>query len=148
MIISACLLGVRCRFDGESRPHKGILSCIDNEVLIPICPEQLGGLPTPRSPAQIEGGSGDDVLSKKARVINAAGTDVTSKFLAGAENALFIARTLGVDKAILKEKSPSCGVHYIKRNEEIIEGTGVTSALLKKHGITVISSERIFKEYV
>lgn len=143
ILISACLLGVCCRFDGKNSAHKDIQILHTQEVLIPVCPEQLGGLPTPRSPAEIKKGNGMDVLLKRARVINAEGLDVSTQFITGAEQALFIVRALGVDRAILKERSPSCGTHYIKRGGRTIEGVGVAAALLKKHGIQIISSEEV-----
>ena len=86
-----------------------------------------------------------DVLLKKARVINAEGADVTAHFIAGAEQTLFIARTLGIYRAVLKERSPSCGIRCNKKGDQIIAGIGVTAALLKQHGIQIISSEDINK---
>ncbi len=149
IIVSACLLGVRCRFDGGSTIQDDLLGLLDEgEILIPLCPEQLGGLSTPRPPAQIRGGDGNDLLSGRARVINSEGRDVTGNFIAGAENTLLIARTLKIDKAVLKEKSPSCGVHLIKRGDIAVSGQVVASALLRRHGITVISSERVYEDYL
>jgi len=143
IIISACLLGVKCRYDGGSRPEEALSTIQATRHLVPLCPEQLGGLSTPRAPSTISNGDGDDVLAGRSRVVDSEGKDVTEQFLRGAHEALRIATILGVDRAILKEKSPSCGVHFIKRDGIMIRGTGVTAALLRRHGIRVISSERI-----
>jgi uncharacterized protein YbbK (DUF523 family) len=110
--------------------------------VLPVCPEQLGGLPTPRPPAEIVGGSGEDVLDGQARVITRDGQDVTDNYLRGALEVLRLAQLAGVDEAILKERSPSCA------STEIYDGTfsgtlrpgcGVTTALLRRHGIRVVS---------
>ncbi len=111
---------------------------------IPVCPEQLGGLPTPRNPAEIVGGDGDDVLDGKARVIDLEGNDVTRQFLAGAEQALQLAQKVGATVAILKENSPSCGSSHVydgsfSGNKK--PGVGVTAALFRRNGIRVESEK-------
>lgn len=143
IIVSACLLGFNCRYDGEGRPDEDLLSSALRKLFVPVCPEQLGGLPTPRAPSGIIGGDGLDVLEGKSRIIDASGRDVTDCFLRGANEAMRIVELLEISTAIMKEKSPSCGVCHIKRNGSIVRGTGVTSALLAKSGIRVISSDRI-----
>lgn len=148
IIVSACLLGIKCRYDGESRFDKELLSLMPDTVFIPVCPEQLGGLPTPRFPAQINNGSGFDVLNGQAQVINTNDDDVTENFLKGAEEVKKIVQLMKIDTAIMKENSPSCGVLYIKRDDIIINGMGVTSALLNSIGIKLISSEKVTEEYV
>lgn len=136
VIISACLLGLKTRHDGkdafskEAAERTGLL-------MIPVCPEQLAGLPTPRARAEITGGGGAEVLDGKARVLDSGGADITERFIAGAEEVLKIARLTRAKKALLKEKSPSCGVTFIKRENKTIEGTGVLTALLKREGIEV-----------
>lgn len=143
VIISACLLGVKCRYNGESRPDERVLSKIPDTVFIPLCPEQLGGLPTPRPPARIRGGDGVDVLKGRASVIDSNGFDVTEQYIRGAREVARIARLLDIKTVIMKEMSPSCGVRHIKHDKTVISGPGVTSALLRERGITVVSSETI-----
>ena len=140
VLVSACLLGIRCRYDGGRLPP---LPRNPEEVWIPVCPEQLGGLPTPRSPARIMGGDGEAVLEGKARVMNETGEDVTDRFLLGAEEVLRIAQALRVGKAILKERSPSCGVRWTHNGEGLVEGMGVTAALLHREGILLVSDEEL-----
>lgn len=98
----------------------------------------MGGLPTPRVPSQIVGGDGFDVLRGKAKVISEHGSDVTEHFLRGAEETLRLAQLVGVSKVIFKERSPSCGVKKIYREDQLINGCGVTTALLLREGIEVV----------
>ena len=137
VIISACLVGINCRYDGKNELHPELLEWIKREGFIPVCPEQLGGLPTPRIPASIVDGDGFDVLAKKAKVVNLEGIDVTDQFLKGAFESLKLARTMGIKRAVLKEKSPSCGVNLTCCNDRIIEGRGVCAALLINEKIEV-----------
>jgi uncharacterized protein YbbK (DUF523 family) len=146
IVVSACLLGFNCRYDGRSRPEKTLLLPAVDTVLIPICPEQMGGLPTPRTPSEIKNGDGLDVLEGRARVVSTTGEDVTDNFLRGAEEVLRFMKQMGVLTAIMTEESPSCGVFHIKRGGTILQGSGVTSALLAKNGINIISSDRIREE--
>jgi uncharacterized protein YbbK (DUF523 family) len=143
-LCSACLLGVRCRYDGKSKANEKVLALSKQEALIPVCPEQLGGQATPRPDAQIRGGDGSDVLDGRARVIESDGNDVTRYFVDGAHEVLNIARLYTIKKAILKQKSPSCGCGKIfdgTFSKTLITGDGVTTALLKNNGIEVISEE-------
>ena len=119
-----------------------------NTIFIPLCPEQLGGLSTPRVPAQIADGTGEDVLDNLASVIDSMGRDVTEQFLKGAKEAAKIAKLMGADVAIMKDMSPSCGVSFIRKDDAAIEGMGVTSALLTREGVHVISSDEISEEDV
>jgi len=137
VLLSACLTGIRSRYDGHHKLRKGLLRELRGHLIIPVCPEQLGGLPTPRSRAQIIGGSGLDVLRKKAKVVNAQGQDVTTQFIKGAIETLKIIRMNHIEKAFLKEGSPSCGTQRCIRREKQ-SGPGVTTALLLKEGIQVI----------
>ncbi len=144
-LVSACLLGIRCNWNGtdEYRNEK-IIKLLKNEVLIPICPEQLGGLKTPRIPQEIQSGTGEDVLNGKSRVKNKAGEDVTLEFIRGAEEALKIARQYNIKEFIGKSRSPSCGCGLIYDGSfsgKLIRGDGVTSALFKRNGIKVIDEE-------
>jgi uncharacterized protein YbbK (DUF523 family) len=147
IIVSACLLGTKCRYDGEGRSDETVLSMIPRQILIPICPEQLGGLSTPRPPSEIVGGNGRDVLNGAARVIDREGCDVTDSFIRGGREGLKIARLLNITTAIMKENSPSCGALHIMQKGKRAKGPGVASALFAQNGIEVISSERI-NEYL
>jgi len=137
-MISACLLGIKCRYDGRSNPCQEIIDLFKKEGGIVVCPEQLGGLPTPRPPVTIIGGDGKDVLEGKARCINNNGIDVTRKFLLGAEMCLLLASMAHVKIGYLKGSSPSCGFKTTNIEWEKREGLGVTSALLQKMGIKII----------
>lgn len=133
IIISGCLLGINCRYDGTCKISERFFNIlgINFGILLPICPEQLGGLPTPRDKASIIGGDGLDVIVGKARVLTDKGLDVTQNFIKGAEETLWIAKLYSVDKAILKSKSPSCGYGP--------DGYGVCAALLKRNGISIFN---------
>jgi uncharacterized protein YbbK (DUF523 family) len=138
VLVSACLVGIDCRFDGARRFRKGILEKLKGSVIIPVCPEQMGGLSTPRRPAEITQGTGFDVLQGKAKVLDSSGCDRTAQFLKGARAALRIARLNEVRKAYLKEKSPSCGKGSIVVRRKARPGPGVTAALLMKEGVEVV----------
>lgn len=136
--VSACLIGEKCRYDGNSSKEiKELMNCVS------FCPEVLGGLPTPRIPCQIENGDGNDVLSGKSRIIGSDGKDYTKEFLNGANEALKICLEKNIDTVILKEKSPSCGTSFVYNNNTLVAGCGVTAALLKQNGITVISDTEV-----
>jgi len=113
VLVSACLLGVNCRYDGTHVWCSEVFDELWRSYFIPVCPEQLGGLSTPRSPAILDGGDGQDVLKGKARVLNERGEDITASFLKGAEETLRIARLVRAKKAIFKDRSPSCGCQNI-----------------------------------
>jgi len=98
-LCSACLLGIKCRWDAKSKPDKRVIVLAKKEILIPVCPEQLGGLSTPREPAE----------QKDDKVITKSGKDVTKNFLQGAKQVLKLAKLFNIKQAILKQKSPSCG---------------------------------------
>ncbi len=135
-IISACLIGVPCRWDALSKQQDKIIEIFKQGELIPLCPEQLGGLATPREPSEIVG---DRVLSKN-------GKDVTDEFYGGAKIILGIAKELNCTQAILKAKSPSCGCGKIYDGTfsgKLINGDGITAKLLKENGIEVITEEDI-----
>jgi len=144
IIVSACLAGFRCRYNGEEKADLKIERLIERGLAIPVCPEQLGGLPTPRLPCEITGGAGADVLLGNARVLAKDGTDVTGGFLKGAYETLRLCKMTGATKAVLKARSPSCGcgkVYDGTFSGTRICGDGVTAALLRKNGITVLSEE-------
>lgn len=140
-IVSACLLGLCTRYDGKDALDTDVVSLSKQYALVPICPEQLGGLPTPRPRANICGGNGTDVLEGRASVLTDDGTDLSAAFIRGATEALKAARICNAQVAFLKEKSPSCGTRTITRrdNDSLVEaqGPGVCSALLSANGIVV-----------
>ncbi len=143
-LCSACLLGVNCRYNGISKPNEKIIALSKKETLIPVCPEQLGGQATPRPNSEIKGGDGYDVLDNKAKVIEEDDSDISSYFIKGAEEVLKIAKLFNINKAILKQRSPSCGCGQIYDGTfsgKTIKGDGVTAALLKRNGVKVISEE-------
>lgn len=139
ILVSACLLGINCKYNGCSNLNEQALKLKDP---IPFCPEQLGGLSTPRPPAEIVGGDGKDVLQGRAKVLTGTGKDVTSYFLAGAEMSARLAEITKAKTAVLKSNSPSCGVNVIYDGTftgSKKQGDGVTAALLKKCGLHVIT---------
>jgi len=135
-LCSACLLGLKCRYDGSSKLNSKIARLSLKEALIPVCPEQLAGLPVPREQTEKRG---DKVFTK-------SGKDVTEKFREGAKKTLKIAKALGIKEAILKQRSPSCGCGQIYDGTfsgKIIKGCGVSAEYLKENGIKVISEEDV-----
>ncbi|MBR5869287.1 MAG: DUF523 domain-containing protein [Clostridia bacterium] len=134
ILVSRCLLGEPCRYDGASKPHPAIQSLAERHTLVPVCPEVDGGLSTPRIPAERKGDS----------VINQSGVDVTREYTLGARIALDTALQEGVDFAILKARSPSCGhgeIYDGSFSRTLISGDGVTAELLLSHGIPVYTEE-------
>lgn len=140
VIVSACLLGINCRYDGANSLNESLIRQLKDSHLVPVCPEQLGGLRTPRVEAEISGGDGFDVLSGLARVVNIEDGDVTEQFIKGAKEVLKVAVLAGAKKAYLKEKSPSCGVNLIKCGDLEKSGSGVLAALLSKEDIELFPS--------
>lgn len=143
VLVSMCLLGTYCRYNGERKEDAGVLSLLQKKglTLIPVCPEQLGGLPTPRMPSEQSGG----------RVLDKTGADRTESFVNGAKEVLRLAKLYDCKAAILKERSPSCGsnVVYDGTFQGVrVFGDGVCAGLLKKNGITVFGEselERFFE---
>lgn len=145
ILVSACLLGVSCRYDGGNCKNEEVIRFLEDgeESFIPICPEQLGGLKTPRNPSVVPRG-GEKVVRSEGRVVMKDVGDVTSNFLRGAEEALRLAETFNAEKAILKSESPSCGKKsFPKGHGEKGEGPGVTAALLMRNGLDVVSEKEI-----
>jgi uncharacterized protein YbbK (DUF523 family) len=143
-LVSACLLGITTTYDGRSRPQGELIALATRGRVVPVCPEVAGGLPVPRPPAEIVGGDGNDVLNGRARVVTVEGEDVTAAYLRGAECALATAQRCGITTAVLKQRSPSCGVSRIydgTHSGRLRVGQGVTVALLRRHGMTVWSEE-------
>lgn len=135
MLVSACLLGVQCRYNGTGGEPERLAELMELAELIPVCPEILGGLPTPRPPAE----------RRKDSVITCEGGDVTEEYLRGAQQSLYLAQLLGAKLALMKERSPSCGAGEIYDGtftHTRIPGDGAASELLKAHGIEVYGESR------
>ena len=134
MIVSACLAGFPCRYDGKAKPCAEAVELVRAGKAIPVCPEQLGGLPTPRPPCEIRSG----------RVIDTSGADRTESFHRGAQAVLTLAQTYGATYALLQNRSPSCGTGWIYDgtfSKTLIAGDGITARLLQENGIQVIGIE-------
>lgn len=146
-LVSRCLLGHRVRYDGGAHgPYDLLQQWQDEGRLVPLCPEVAGGLPTPRPPAEIPGGQGGGVLEGRLPVLTDAGEDVTAAFVAGAEIALRLVRQHGLRVAVLKARSPSCGNTHSydgSFNGTLVEGEGVTAALLRRHGVRVFNEGQL-----
>ena len=135
LLISACLMGAACRYDGQRKPMEYLGTLMERYHLIPVCPEQLGGLATPRTPAERVGD----------RVLTADGNDVTAAYAAGAEEVLRLAKLYGCTKALLKERSPSCGhgeIYDGTFSRTVISGSGVAAQLLAENGIAVYGESK------
>ncbi|WP_066051435.1 DUF523 domain-containing protein [Robertmurraya korlensis] len=149
IVVSACLAGLPVRYNGLSSLEKKIHRLVSEKKAITACPELLGGLETPRQPAEIVGGSGEDVLDGKAKVFDNAGTDVTDAFVKGAYETLAIVKKIQATVVVLKENSPSCGSGKIYDGTftgEKVKGHGVTAALLRRNGVRIISETQFLKE--
>ena len=128
--ISACLCGFPCRYDGKSKPDERIKALYEEGRALPVCPEKLGGLTTPRTPCEIING----------RVVSSDGEDRTNEYLLGSQRVLELCKKHGIKKAVLKQNSPSCGSSHIYDGTfsgTLIEGEGCLTALLRKNGIEV-----------
>ena len=136
IIVSACLAGIACRYDGAAKPCEAVIRLVAEGQAVPLCPEQLGGLPTPRAPAEITG----------SQVIRKDGVELTEEFIRGAREALKIARLVGAKTAILKARSPSCGSGKIYDGSfsgRLVDGDGLFAELCKQEGIEVKNEEEI-----
>jgi uncharacterized protein YbbK (DUF523 family) len=145
VLISACLLGLPTRYDGSSKSDPRVLALLqDPEILpVPVCPEQLGGLSTPRPPCSFVQGDGADILAGGGLLLNPAGESMNEVFCRGAQQTARIAQLARCREAILKERSPSCGVHQIVRQGKPVAGQGVAAALLSQLGLTLRSEESL-----
>ncbi len=148
ILVSACLLGQKVRYDGSDKDQGSALlnELIAQDRVVTICPEVAGGLGVPRLAAEIQTGTGGDVLNEQARVFDSAGQNVTAEFVSGAQQALALAQQHNVRAAILKARSPSCGnaqVYDGTFGKRLIDGSGVTAALLERHGIKVFNEDEI-----
>lgn len=146
ILVSSCLIGKKCSYDGNHRRNKWVLEFISGRKVIDVCPEMLGGFTTPRFRSEIKGSDGKAVLAGAARVINEKGEDVTSFFITGANKVLKIVNENGINYAVLKARSPSCGKDWIYDGSfsgKLKPGDGVTAALLRENGVMIWSEEEV-----
>ncbi len=151
ILVSSCLAGLEVRYNGTHCLNNKISKLVEENKANIICPELLGGFLTPREPAEIIGGNGEDVLDGKAKVVDKSGEDVTDLYIKGAYATLEKAKEITATIVVLKENSPSCGSSKIYNGEfngRKIEGMGVTSALLKRNGLKVISEEQFAETFL
>lgn len=144
LLVSACLLGEPTRYDGKSVPCAAVQALADRFTLVPVCPECLGGLPTPRTPCEI------DRTAAELRVVSASGEDRTAEYVAGAHAALEIARREGCTLAILKSNSPSCGAGAVYDGTftgRLVPGNGVTTSIFASAGVRVIGENDVVSWY-
>lgn len=146
ILVSACLIGINCKYNGENNKNDKVSNYLKGKQYIIACPEQLGGLSTPRNPSEIIAFDGYEVIKGKAKVMTNENIDVTDQFIKGAKESLKIATLYNCREAILKEGSPSCGSTYIYDGNFTGDkkvGVGVTTALLEKNNIKVISEKSL-----
>jgi uncharacterized protein YbbK (DUF523 family) len=146
VLVSACLAGRACAYDGSARPDETILELVRQGRAVLVCPEEEGGLATPRPAAEIEHASGADVLDGRARVVTDAGVDVTREYLDGARIAVRRAEETGCTAAVLKARSPACGCGRIYDGtflKTLRDGEGVAAAALRRAGIEVFTDEEV-----
>ena len=140
ILVSACLVGMNCKYDGGNNFNQKVFDLVKEGKAIPICPEQLGGLKTPRKPSEVK------VIDGKRYVINNEGEDVTANFEKGASEVLNLAKKSNIKKAVLQPRSPSCGVGKIYSgnfDKQLVDGNGVTADLLIQNGIEVIMPDEL-----
>ena len=143
ILVSGCLVGLNCKYNGGNNYDERIFNLVKEGNAIPVCPEQLGGLKTPRNPAEIQG------TDKDKKVVTCEGDDVTKEYKKGAEEVLRLAKELDIKEAILQPRSPSCGKGLIYDgtfSKNKIEGNGLTADLLMKNGIKVYMPDEYFNE--
>ena len=140
ILVSACLAGINCKYNGGNNYNEKVFNLVKEGKAIPVCPEQLGGLTTPREPSEIK------IIDGKRYVINKEGIDVTEEFEKGAEEVLTLVKKLDIKKAILQSRSPSCGrdkIYSGNFDRNLVDGNGILVDLLLKNGIEVINSDDI-----
>ena len=136
VLVSACLLGIKCRYDGAEKLNEAVARLAEKHELVPFCPEIYGGLPTPREPSEIRNG----------RVYTRSGRDVTAEYEKGAEMALKVAQMLGCECALLQDRSPSCGIGYVHNglfDGGLVEGDGKTAELMRQAGIRLVPASQV-----
>lgn len=140
ILVSACLVGINCKYSGGNNYNQKIFDLVKEGKAIPICPEQLGGLNTPRKPVELK------VINGKRYAIDNEGNDLTENFERGALEVLNLAKNLNINKAILQPRSPSCGVNKIYSgnfDNKLVDGNGILAELLKQNGIDVLIPNKI-----
>lgn len=146
LVVSACLVGVNCKYDGKNNDNEKVKEFLKDKKYIIICPEQLGGLTTPRNPSEINEKDGKEVLHGNSKVITCENIDVTQNFINGAKESLKIAQIFNCKIALLKESSPSCGCNFIYDGTFTgckIPGKGVTASLFSENNIEVFSEKEL-----
>ncbi len=138
VLVSGCIVGIHCRYNGSTDIKEDVMQRLKEINLVPLCPEQLGGLPTPRPRAWISSGDGGDVLSGRSSIITETGEDVTDNFIRGAKEVEMIVKLLGIKSAYMKSKSPSCGFGKIWNGDKLVDGNGVCTALLVQNNVEII----------
>ena len=147
ILASACLAGIKCRYNEEHRQHPLIAQLMTKGKVIAVCPETLGGLGVPRLPCEIIGGNAEDVLKAKAKIVDLSGKDLTKEVVAGCYEAVELAKKNKIRLAVLKDKSVACAVENIHDGNfqgRLIKGKGILTLLLEKEGIRVINSQQFF----
>jgi uncharacterized protein YbbK (DUF523 family) len=144
IIVSACLVGKRCRYNGEDRAHAGVLRFLRGKNYLAVCPEKLAGWGVPRPPVEFRDGDAKRVAEGKAGIVDDRGRDRTASLLRGVKRAL--GRAVSSREAILKEKSPSCGVAKVYRDGKLARGEGMFTYWLRRRGIKVRSEESFVEE--
>ena len=140
ILVSACLVGINCKYSGGNNYNQKIFNLVKEGKAIPICPEQLGGLNTPRKPVELK------VINGKRHAIDNEGNDLTENFERGALEVLNLAKNLNINKAILQPRSPSCGVdkiYSVNFDNKLVDGNGILAELLKQNGIDVLTPNEI-----
>lgn len=140
ILVSACLAGINCKYNGGNNYNEAVLNLVKEGKAIPICPEQLGGLTTPRNPSEIK------IINGARRVINNQNVDVTENFEKGANEVLKLVKEMNVEKAILQPRSPSCGVGKIYSGNfdgNLVNGNGILADILIKNGVQVINCDEL-----
>ena len=141
ILVSACLVGINCKYSGGNNYNKKVFDLVKEGKAIPICPEQLGGLTTPRNPVELK------FINGKRYAIDNQGNDVTENFESGAKQVLELVKNLNINKAILQPRSPSCGVGKIYSgnfDNELVDGDGILAELLKQNGVEVFTPDEVF----
>ena len=131
VVVSACLLGLACRYDGSAKPNAAVTQALTDRAVILVCPETAAGLGVPRPPIAFSDGDGARVVRTGRGLSCVDGVDVAARLVPAARRLVAVARSAGAREAILKERSPSCGVRFVHRGDEVVPGAGVFATLLK-----------------
>ena len=145
-VVSACLLGKRCRYNGEDKAHPGVIRFLREKKYVALCPERLAGWGVPRPPVEFHGGGAAKVVEGRAKIKDGRGRDRTASLIRGIAQALRRALASGAREAILKEKSPSCGVGKSYRDGRLVRAGGLFTYWLRRNGVKVRSEESFAKE--